>query len=155
MKDVEYTPPTADDLKSDRTSETLMYLGSLIAGSTDRKEFGQGLADLTSKVIASKKADDRFLNEAKLKERGLLSSDIQLATALETLKAKAIQAKNSQMKNDIDLAQVLTMRLQTAISSERTLIENQINSLISPYISSGIVPASQADVDNVVKSAKS
>ena len=155
MKDVEYTPPTADDLRSDRTSETLMYLGSLIAGSTDRKEFGQGLADLTSKVIASKKADDRFLNEAKLKERGLLSSDIQLATALETLKAKAIQAKNSQMKNDIDLAQVLTMRLQTANSSERTLIENQINSLISPYISGGINAATQVDVDTIVKSAES
>ena len=59
------------------------------------------------------------------------------------------------MKNDIDIAQVLTVRLQTAIGDEKTLIENQINSLISPYISSGIVPASQADVDNVVKSAKS
>ena len=155
MKDVEYKSPTADDLRDDRTSETLMYLGSLIAGSTSRKEFGQGLADLTSKVVASKRADDRFLNEAKLKERGLLSSDITLATALETLKAKAVQAKNQQMKNDIDLAQVLTVRLQTAIGDEKTLIENQINSLISPYISSGIVPASQADVDNVVKSAKS
>ena len=110
---------------------------------------------MTSKVVASKRADDRFLNEAKLKERGLLSSDITLATALETLKAKAVQAKNQQMKNDIDLAQVLTVRLQTAIGDEKTLIENQINSLISPYISSGIVPASQADVDNVVKSAKS
>lgn len=154
MKDVEYKSPTADDLKSDRTAETLMYLGSLIAGSTDRKEFGQGLADLTSKVVASKRADDRFLNEAKLKERGLLSSDIQLATALETLKAKAVQAKNTQMKNDIDLAQVLTMRLQTANSSERTLIENQINSLISPYISGGINATSQADVDKVVEGAK-
>ena len=154
MKDVEYKSPTADDLKSDRTAETLMYLGSLIAGATDRKEFGQGLADLTSKVVASKRADDRFLNEAKLKERGLLSSDIQLATALETLKAKAVQAKNTQMKNDIDLAQVLTMRLQTANSSERTLIENQINSLISPYISGGIDATSQADVDAIVGGAK-
>ena len=131
-----------------------MYLGSLIAGATDRKQFGQGLADLTSKVVASKRADDRFLNEAKLKERGLLSSDIQLATALETLKAKAVQAKNIQMKNDIDLAQVLTMRLQTANSSERTLIENQINSLISPYISGGIDPTSQVDVDAIVEGTK-
>ena len=155
MKDVEYKSPTADDLKSDRTAETLMYLGSLIAGSTDRKQFGQGLADLTSKVVASKRADDRFLNEAKLKERGLLSSDIQLATALESLKAKAIQAKNSQMKNDIDLAQVLTVRLQTAIGDEKTLIENQINSLISPYLSSGIVATPQADVDAIVGGAKS
>ena len=154
MKDVEYKSPTADDLKSDRTAETLMYLGSLIAGATDRKQFGQGLADLTSKVVASKRADDRFLNEAKLKERGLLSSDIQLATALETLKAKAVQAKNTQMKNDIDLAQVLTMRLQTANSSERTLIENQINSLISPYISGGIDPTSQVDVDAIVEGTK-
>ena len=155
MKDVEYKSPTADDLRSDRTAETLMYLGSLIAGSTDRKEFGKGLAELTNKVVASKRADDRFLNEAKLKERGLLSSDIQLATALETLKAKAVQAKNSQMKNDIDLAQVLTMRLQTANSSERTLIENQINSLISPYISGGIAATTQDDVDAIVGGAKS
>lgn len=155
MKDVEYKSPTADDLRSDRTAETLMYLGSLIAGSTDRKQFGQGLADLTSKVVASKRADDRFLNEAKLKERGLLSSDIQLATALETLKAKAVQAKNTQMKNDIDLAQVLTVRLQTAIGDEKTLIENQINSLISPYISGGINVASQVDVDNIVSGTKS
>lgn len=155
MKDVEYKSPTADDLRDDRTSETLMYLGSLIAGSTSRKEFGQGLADLTSKVVASKRADDRFLNEAKLKERGLLSSDIQLATALESLKAKAIQAKNSQMKNDIDLAQVLTVRLQTAIGDERTLIENQINSLISPYLSSGIAATPQADLDALVKDTKS
>jgi len=155
MKDVEYKSPTADDLRSDRTAETLMYLGSLIAGSTDRKEFGKGLAELTNRVVASKKADDRFLNEAKLKERGLLSSDIQLATALETLKAKAVQAKNSQMKNDIDLAQVLTMRLQTANSSERTLIENQINSLISPYISGGIAATTQDDVDAIVGGAKS
>ena len=155
MKDVEYKSPTADDLRSDRTAETLMYLGSLIAGSTDRKEFGKGLAELTNRVVASKKADDRFLNEAKLKERGLLSSDIQLATALENLKAKAVQAKNTQMKNDIDLAQVLTVRLQTAIGDEKTLIENQINSLISPYISGGINVASQVDVDNIVSGTKS
>ena len=58
------------------------------------------------------------------------------------------------MKNDIDLAQVLTMRLQTANSSERTLIENQINSLISPYISGGIDATSQADVDAIVGGAK-
>ena len=157
MQDVEYTAPTAEKLKSDRTAETLMYLGSLIAGTTDRKEFGEGLADLTSKVIASKKADDRFLAEAKLKERGLFSSDLQLAAALETLKVKALQARNAEMKADIDLAQILAMQLNTTVNPEqRKQIEKKLNDLISPYLSSSAVNvATSDDVAKIVEKAKS
>ena len=156
MQNVEYTAPTAEKLKSDRTAETLMYLGSLIAGTTNRKEFGEGLADLTSKVIASKKADDRFLAEAKLKERGLFSSDLQLAAALETLKVKALQARNAEMKADIDLAQILAMQLNTAVGEQRKLIEERLNDLISPYLSSSAANvATSDDVAKIVETAKS
>ena len=155
MQNVEYTAPTAEKLKSDRTAETLMYLGSLIAGTTNRKEFGEGLADLTSKVIASKKADDRFLTEAKLKERGLFSSDLQLAAALETLKVKALQARNAEMKADIDLAQILAMQLNTAVGEQRKLIEERLNDLISPYLSSSAANvATSDDVAKIVETAK-
>ena len=156
MQNDEYTAPTAEKLKSDRTAETLMYLGSLIAGTTNRKEFGEGLADLTSKVIASKKADDRFLAEAKLKERGLFSSDLQLAAALETLKVKALQARNAEMKADIDLAQILAMQLNTAVGEQRKLIEERLNDLISPYLSSSAANvATSDDVAKIVETAKS
>ena len=132
-----------------------MYLGSLIAGTTNRKEFGEGLADLTSKVIASKKADDRFLTEAKLKERGLFSSDLQLAAALETLKVKALQARNAEMKADIDLAQILAMQLNTAVGEQRKLIEERLNDLISPYLSSSAANvATSDDVAKIVETAK-
>ena len=156
MQNVEYTAPTAEKLKSDRTAETLMYLGSLIAGTTDRKEFGEGLADLTSKVIASKKADDRFLAEAKLKERGLFSSDLQLAAALETLKVKALQARNAEMKADIDLAQILAMQLNTTVNPEqREQIEKRLNDLISPYLSSSANNvATSDDIAQIVNESK-
>ena len=156
MQNVEYTAPTAEKLKSDRTAETLMYLGSLIAGTTNRKEFGEGLADLTSKVIASKKADDRFLTEAKLKERGLFSSDLQLAAALETLKVKALQARNAEMKADIDLAQILAMQLNTTVNPEqREQIEKRLNDLISPYLSSSAANvATSDDGAKIVETAK-
>ena len=156
MQNVEYTAPTAEKLKSDRTAETLMYLGSLIAGTTDRKEFGEGLADLTSKVIASKKADDRFLTEAKLKERGLFSSDLQLAAALETLKVKALQARNAEMKADIDLAQILAMQLNTTVNPEqREQIEKRLNDLISPYLSSSANNvATSDDIAQIVNESK-
>lgn len=156
MQNVEYTAPTAEKLKSDRTAETLMYLGSLIAGTTNRKEFGEGLADLTSKVIASKKADDRFLTEAKLKERGLFSSDLQLAAALETLKVKALQARNAEMKADIDLAQILAMQLNTTVNPEqREQIEKRLNDLISPYLSSSANNvATSDDIAQIVNESK-
>ena len=156
MQNVEYTAPTAEKLKSDRTAETLMYLGSLIAGTTNRKEFGEGLADLTSKVIASKKADDRFLAEAKLKERGLFSSDLQLAAALETLKVKALQARNAEMKADIDLAQILAMQLNTTVNPEqREQIEKRLNDLISPYLSSSANNvATSDDIAQIVNESK-
>ena len=153
MKDVEYKSPTADDLRSDRTAETLMYLGSLIAGSTDRKQFGQGLADLTSKVVASKRADDRFLNEAKLKERGLLSADLQLATALENLKVKAVQAKNTAAKNKIDEALGMIQAANLADQDTRKRLLEKATQIFLGL--SGESTASQADVDAIVGGAKS
>ena len=153
MKDVEYKSPTADDLRNDRTSETLMYLGSLIAGSTDRKEFGQGLADLTSKVVADKRADDRFLNEARLKERGLLSADLQLATALETLKVKAVQANNTAAKNKIDEALGMIQAANLADQDTRKRLLEKATQIFLGL--SGESTASQADVDAIVGGAKS
>ena len=153
MKDVEYKSPTADDLKSDRTAETLMYLGSLIAGATDRKQFGQGLADLTSKVVASKRADDRFLNEAKLKERGLFSSDLQLATALETLKVKAVQAKNTAAKNKIDEALGMIQAANLADQDTRKRLLEKATQIFLGL--SGESIASQDDVNAIVGGAKS
>lgn len=152
MKDVEYKSPTADDLKSDRTAETLMYLGSLIAGSTDRKQFGQGLADLTSKVVASKRADDRFLNEAKLKERGLFSSDLQLATALETLKVKAVQANNTAAKNKIDEALGMIQAANLADQDTRKRLLDQATKIFLGL--GGESATSQADVDAILGGAK-
>ena len=153
MKDVEYKSPTAGDLRDDRTSETLMYLGSLIAGSTDRKEFGQGLADLTSKVVASKRADDRFLNEAKLKERGLLSADLQLATALETLKVKAVQANNTAAKNKIDEALGMIQAANLADQDTRKRLLEKATQIFLGL--SGESTASQTDIDAIVGGAKS
>ena len=153
MKDVEYKSPTADDLRNDRTSETLMYLGSLIAGSTDRKQFGEGLSDLTSKVVASKRADDRFLNEAKLKERGLFSSDLQLATALETLKVKAVQAKNTAAKNKIDEALGMIQAANLADQDTRKRLLEKATQIFLGL--SGESTASQADLDTIVSGTKS
>jgi hypothetical protein len=152
MQDVEYKSPTADDLRNDRTSETLMYLGSLIAGSTDRKQFGEGLADLTSKVVASKRADDRFLNEAKLKERGLFSSDLQLATALETLKVKAVQAKNTAAKNKIDEALGMIQAANLADMQTRKKLLDQATKIFLGL--GGESATSQADVDAILGGAK-
>ena len=153
MKDVEYKSPTADDLRDDRISSTLMYLGSLIAGSTDRKEFGKGLADLTSKVVADKRADDRFLNEARLKERGLLSADLQLATALETLKVRAVQANNTAAKNKIDEALGMIQAANLADQDTRKRLLEKATQIFLGL--SGESTASQADVDAIVGGAKS
>ena len=156
LGDIEYNTPTADELRKNRVNETLMGIGALIASSTDRKSFGEGLSKLTANAIASKRLDDRSMTDTAFKKRGVAVQDIQLAATLEGLKSKAVSARNSKMKNDIDLAQVLSMRLQMAMGDEKLRLETQINSLLAPYLSNNASAASsQSDISSMVKNATS
>ena len=59
------------------------------------------------------------------------------------------------MKADIDLAQILAMQLNTAVGEQRKLIEERLNDLISPYLSSSAANvATSDDVAKIVETAK-
>ena len=88
-----------------------------------------------------------------LKERGLLSADLQLATALETLKVKAVQANNTAAKNKIDEALGMIQAANLADQDTRKRLLEKATQIFLGL--SGESTASQADVDAIVGGAKS
>jgi len=154
LGDVEYNTPTAEELRKNRVNETLMGIGALIASSTDRKDFGEGLSELTANAIASKRLDDRSMTDTAFKKRGVDVQNIQLAATLEGLKSKAVAANNTLMANKIDAAQILVMQMQQATPDERKRLQNEISSLLAPYLSNNAsAVSSQSDVSSMVKNA--